>query len=435
MSDAGSLMWERACKVIPGGNMLLSKNRNLYSPSLWPTYYSRVKGSRVWDLENKEYIDFSSNGVGACSLGHGNEYVDGKVIEAINKGVMSSLNTPNEVLLAEKLIELHPWADMVRLARTGGEANSIAIRISRASTGRDKVAICGYHGWHDWYLAANINSKENLDDHLLPGLSASGVPKSLENTIVPLKFNNLEDLEKLEDREIGTVKIEVARAYSVSPDYLHQLRRVCTTNRINLIFDECTSGFRQEFGGFHKQYDVCPDMCMLGKALGNGYAITAVLGTEEIMSHATETFISSTFWTEAIGPAAALATLEEMKKLKSWVKLPLIGKKVKNIWNDEAKRMGLPIQVEGIDSLPTFRFLTDKNLEYKTLFTESMLEKGFLATTLFYPTVTHTEEEILLYRVPINETFRKLAEIYHTSNPPELHCKGKIAKPTFNRMT
>ena len=150
----------------------------------------RAKGDFIWDLDGNKFLDFSGNGVGACSLGHANKKIDNAVLKAVKNGVMSTLNNPNEVYLAEYLISLHPWSNMARFARSGGEANAIAIRIARTFTDRQKIAICGYHGWHDWYLAANLSSKDNLKDHLLEGLGSKGVPRSLVNTIVPLRYNN-----------------------------------------------------------------------------------------------------------------------------------------------------------------------------------------------------------------------------------------------------
>ena len=394
----GNNLWDRALKHIPGGNMLLSKNKNLFSPDYWPSYYSKAKGACVWDLDGNKYLDFSSNGVGACSLGHANENIDNHVIEALKNGVMSTLNCPNEVYLAEYLIALHPWANMARFARSGGEANAIAIRIARCFTNRQKIAICGYHGWHDWYLAANLSSKDNLKDHLLEGLGSKGVPNSLADTIVPLRYNNFDDLRFIKDnKDIAAVKMEVVRSTSPKKGYLEEIKDICEENKILLIFDECTSGFREFFGGIHLKFNIHPDMCMLGKALGNGYAISAVLGKEQVMQSACETFISSTFWTEAIGSSAALATLEEMKEIKSWEKLPRLGRKVKDIWKNNSKKYNVPITINGIDALPTFNFNTYESDGFKTVFTQNMLEEGFLASTLFYPTTAHNDQHINKY--------------------------------------
>tara|TARA_B100001989_G_C24551861_1_gene475891 strand:+ start:33758 stop:35080 length:1323 start_codon:yes stop_codon:yes gene_type:complete len=432
----GLNLWNEALDVIPGGNMLLSKNKNLYSPSLWPCYYSKVKGSNVWDIDGNKYLDFSSNGVGACSLGHANKNVDSEVIKTIKNGVMSSLNTPLEVSLSKTLISLHSWSNMCRLARTGGEANSIAIRIARAYSGKDKIAICGYHGWHDWYLAANLKGKDTLKDHLLEGLGSKGVPNLLSGSIIPLRFNNFEDLDLLSNNnEIAALKMEVTRTVPPKENYLEKIRKICDKKNIILIFDECTTGFRESYGGIHLNYGINPDMCMFGKALGNGYAISAIIGKREIMMAACETFISSTFWTEAVGPAAGTAALKQMKKLKSWEKLPKIGKQVKEIWSRSASKHNLQIQINGIDALPTFQFICDKPEGFKTALTELMLEKGFLATTLFYPTVAHSKQNLNDYKEALDDTFKQISRELNSSNgDPSNLCKNGFCKPTFKRL-
>lgn len=433
-TKTGQSLWEKASALIPGGNMLLSKHKNIYSPGLWPCYYSRCKGSKVWDLDDNEYIDFSSNGVGACSLGHAFEPIDSAVVQAIQKGVMSSLNSPIEVELAQLLVDLHPWADMARFARSGGEANAIAIRIARAYSGRDTVAICGYHGWHDWYLAANLDDDSSLDQHLLEGLSPVGVPKQLAGTIVPIRFNNFDDLELLKSGSIGVLKMEVTRNVPPLDNYLETIRQICNQYNIVLIFDECTTGFRQQYGGLHLSYSVKPDMAMFGKALGNGYAISAVIGKSSIMKMAVDSFISSTFWTESIGPTAAVATLKQMSLLSSWEKLPKLGSMVKDIWRHCACKYDLPITIQGIDALPTFTFDLPHFLAYKTVFTEQMLLAGFLASTSFYPTIAHTQAEIELYGYSVDRVFSSLSSTFYSGGSISSQCATIPCSPTFKRL-
>src|SRR3990167_5176137 len=334
MSDDIQDLWNRAKRVIPGGNMMLSKRAEMFVPGKWPTYFSKAKGCRVWNLDGREYIDMCAMGIGTNTLGYGHPEVDDAVHKTIDAGNMSTLNCPEEVYLAERLVELHPWADMVRLARTGGEANAIAIRIARAASGRDQVAICGYHGWHDWYLAANLGDEENLAGHLLPGLEHKGVPQNLRGSVLPFRYNNFPELEALvRDHDIGVIKMEVSRNMGPEDGFLEKVRKLATDKSIVLIFDECTSGFRQTFGGLHKLYGVEPDMAMFGKALGNGYAITAAIGKRAVMEAAQSTFISSTFWTERIGPTAGLKTLEVMEKLQSWEVVAGIGRQIRLGWN------------------------------------------------------------------------------------------------------
>jgi len=386
----GQKLWKRAKTIIPGGNMLLSKRSEMFLPNQWPAYFSRAKGCHVWDLDGKKYVDMSIMGIGTNILGYGHPAVDEAVRQVVRKGNMSTLNCPEEVYLAEKLIELHPWAEMVRLARSGGEANAIAIRIARAASGKEKVAVCGYHGWHDWYLSANLADDHNLDGHLLPGLEPKGVPRNLKGTVFPFRYNQYEELESLVKREgIGIVKMEVERNESPKPGYLQKIRKLCSERGIVLIFDECTSGFRETFGGLHKKYGVDPDMAMFGKALGNGYAITAVIGRRPVMEAAQSTFISSTFWTERIGPAAALRTLEVMKGEESWKQITLIGKNIRKKWQRLADEHKLQIEHWGLPALAGFTFKSPHALAYKTLLTQEMLKKGYLVGNSIYACIAH----------------------------------------------
>ena len=197
----GQLLWSKAKKIISGGNMLFSKRPDAYLPELWPAYFKKTNGCKVTDIDNNEYYDVSNMSVGTNTLGYSNKEVDKVVKKIINSGNMSTLNAPEEVYLAEKLLKMHKWADQVRFARTGGEANSIAIRLARASTTKKNIAFCGYHGWHDWYLAANIKSN-NLSKHLLNGLNVEGVPKILKKTIFPFMYNDFKTLEKIVKKKI-----------------------------------------------------------------------------------------------------------------------------------------------------------------------------------------------------------------------------------------
>ena len=412
----GQKLWQRAKQVIPGGNMLLSKRSEMFLPDGWPAYFSKTKGCYVWDLDNKKYIDFALMGVGTNILGYSYKEVDDAVKKIINQGNMSSLNCPEEVYLAEKLLELNPWAGMVRYARSGGEANAIAVRIARAASGKDNIAICGYHGWHDWYLAANISSDDQLSGHLLPGLEPKGVPKNLEGTVFPFEYNDFEKLESLvKNQNIGVVKMEVIRNKGPEKDFLRKVRDLCNKKNIVLIFDECTSGFRETFGGIYKKYDVIPDIVIFGKAIGNGYALTAIVGKTEIMSEAQSTFISSTFWTERIGPTAALKTLQIMEKLKTWEEITKIGNEIRVIWKKIATENNLDIHIGGIPALSNFSF-SKNNQIFKTFITQEMLKKGFLASTSVYASIAHTEGNLNRYYDSLNDVFRLISKYYNDTD-------------------
>ena len=430
----GQKLWKHAKNVIPGGNMLLSKRAEMFLPDQWPAYFSKAKGCKVWDLDGKEYIDLSIMGIGTNSLGYGHPEVDEAVIQTVMAGNMSTLNCPEEVYLAEKLIEIHPWADMARFARSGGEANAIAIRIARAASGKDKVAICGYHGWHDWYLAANLGDSKSLGGHLLPGLEPNGVPEHLRGTVFPFTYNDLEELETLlRTQDIGVIKMEVSRNHGPEDNFLHKVRKLATDKNIILIFDECTSGFRQTFGGLHKMYGVEPDMAMFGKALGNGYAITGVIGKREIMQAAQKTFISSTFWTERIGPTAALKTLEVMERERSWEVITAKGNRIADTWRRLAAENELSITLAGLPALISFNFNSPNALAYKTLITQEMMKKGYLASNSVYACTEHTDEILDAYFEELSKIFPIIKDC-ETGRDVLALLEGPICHAGFKRL-
>jgi glutamate-1-semialdehyde 2,1-aminomutase len=392
----GQKLWKRAKNVIPGGNMLLSKRAEMFLPDHWPAYFSKAKDCRVWDLDGREYIDMSIMGIGTNTLGYGHPEVDEAVRKTIDAGNMSTLNCPEEVYLAERLVELHPWADMVRFARSGGEANAIAIRIARAAAGRSKVAFCGYHGWHDWYLAANLADESKLVGHLLPGLEPNGVPNSLRETIFPFTYNHFDELEAVvSEHDIGVIMMEVSRNEKPRDAFLEKVR---------------TSGFRESLGGLHKVYGVEPDIAIFGKALGNGYAITAIIGRKEIMQAAQTSFISSTFWTERIGPTAGLKTLEVMERTQSYGQITRTGEDIVNGWQRLAKKHALKISVSGLPSMAGFNFNALNSLAYKTLITQEMLKKGYLASNGIYVCTEHTEAVVGAYLEALDSVFGLISE-------------------------
>jgi glutamate-1-semialdehyde 2,1-aminomutase len=434
--NTGQKLYKRAKRVIPGGNMLLSKRPEMFLPEKWPAYFSKSKGCKVWDLDGNEYIDMSIMGIGTNTLGYGHPEVDEAVMKTVKDGNMSTFNCPEEVYLAEKLVEMHPWADMVRFARAGGEINSVAVRIARASTGKDKIAICGYHGWHDWYLSTNLNSDKNLDGHLLPGLQPNGVPRGLTGTTLPFNYNDIEQLEQLikdNKGEIAAIKMEVSRNEGPKDDYLQKVRDLATENNIILIFDECTSGFRETFGGLHKKYDVEPDLAIFAKALGNGYAISACIGRQEFMQAAQQTFISSTFWTERVGPTAALKTLEVMEREKSWKTITKIGNNISSQWQSLADKHDLNISTWGLPALSGYTFNLPNALSYKTLITQEMLKKGYLAANSVYACTEHTQELVDGYFSELDPIFAIIRECEEGLDVNTL-LEGPVCHSGFKRL-
>jgi len=431
----GQKLWQKAKKIIPGGTQLLSKTSEQFLPEYWPSYYKKAKGISVWDLDGNKFLDFSIMGVGSCILGYADPDVNKDVKKVINNGNMCTLNSPEEVELAELLLKIHPWAGKVRYARTGGEAMAIAVRIGRAFSGKDKIAFCGYHGWHDWYLSANLAGDKNLDGHLLPGLKPLGVPRGLYGTAFPFTYNHIEELEVIiKNNEIGVIVMEPIRSYYPENGFLEKVRTLANKNKAVLIFDEITSGFRMNIGGVHKTLGVEPDIVVYAKAMSNGYAMAAVVGRENIMDKAEESFISSTYWTERIGPTAALATIKKMKRENVPSHLIKIGEQITNVWKEIANESGLKIKISGIPPLTKFSFCYENSQELITLFTQEMLERGFLARDSVYVSYSHKETDVEIYMSAVKEVFKKIKKGMDTNKISKM-LKGPVAHTGFKRLT
>lgn len=413
----------------------MSKRSERFLPDYWPAFFKRAKGVEITDLDGKTYIDMSIMGIGACVLGYADDDVNEAVKKVIDAGSMGTLNSPEEVELAEVLLKLHPWAEKVRYARTGGEACAIAVRIGRAYSKKDTVAFCGYHGWHDWYLAANLADNKNLDGHLLPGLNPLGVPRGLLGTALPFEYNHIEQLESIvKKQDIGVIIMEPMRHQEPKGDFLQKVRSIADRIEAVLIFDEVSSGFRMTLGGVHMKYNVIPDIAVFGKAISNGFPMGAILGKEKVMDVAQDTFISSTYWTERTGPAAALATIKKMKEKNVPAHLEKIGSRIGEGWKELANKHGLNITVHGPASLVNFAFNYDNSLALRTLFTQEMLKRGFLASGTVYVSFSHTAEHLKAYFNSVDEVFSIIAGALEKNNVHEL-LKGPVASDDFRRLT
>ena len=411
MNSSGVKLYREAKGLIPGGTQLLSKRPEMFAPEVWPAYFSKAKGCRVWDLDGREFIDMSIMSVGACILGYADDEVDDAVCAAIRKGVNSSLNCPEEVELAKALLELHPWFGMARFCRSGGEAMSMAIRIARAHAKRDVVLFSGYHGWTDWYLAANLGDERGLDGQLMPGLEPNGVPRGLAGTAIPFDANSIESLrEKVKGREktIAAIVIEPARGEDAPAGYLRDLRELASEIGAVLVFDEITSGFRMCAGGIHRNYGVYPDIAVFAKSMANGYAMAAVLGTERVMQAAQTTFISSTNWTDRVGPAAALATLRKYLLQQVEQKLIAAGNAVKDIWKEASLASGVEVKISGLPTLAALSASRADGSEFNTKFTIEMLKLGFLGFRQFKPSLAHDQGCLTAYSEAAHTVFQRL---------------------------
>ena len=433
----GQELYKRAKEIIPGGTQLLSKRPEMWLPEQWPSYYSRAKGCEVWDLDGNHYYDMSIMGVGANVLGYAFDEVDQAAKKAIDRGSMCTLNAPEEVELAEALLDLHPWADMVRYAKAGGEAMATAARIARAYTGKDIVLVCGYHGWHDWYLSANLTKGDPLADVHLKGLAPAGVPKGLAGTNLIFHYNQEEEFEALvkENRgKIAAVIMEPIRNDYPNPGYLEKIREITEAEGIVLIFDEITAGFRLCPGGSHLKLGVNPDIAVFAKAMTNGYPVSAIVGKRDVMEAAQETFISSTFWTERIALAAALESIRCYQKYKVDEVQSRVGGRVKEGWLRAAERQGIKIHVSGILPLIHFEFLYENPLIYKTFFTQQMLKKGYLAATGLYVSLAHTESIIEEYLAACENVFEEIGKICLEGKEIMEYLDGPVCHAGFERL-
>lgn len=426
--------YDRAKEIIPGATQLLSKRAEMFAPDQWPAYYSEADGTMVTDLDGNEYVDMSIMGVGACILGYGDDNVDAAVQKAIDNGSMSTLNPPEEVELAERLLDLHDWADMVRFGRPGGEAMAMSVRLARAYSGVETVAFCGYHGWHDWYLAANLASKENLEDYLLPGLNPVGVPQSLTGTSKPFHYNDADELEAIAaEDDLAAIVMEPIRYAKPEDGFLERVQEIAEREDAPLIVDEITSGFRVGLGGYHEKFDIEPDIAVYGKAMGNGYPISAVVGKEWVLDEAQESFISSTFWTERIGPTAALATIEKFEAESVGDHLVKIGEQITSGWEDLAEDHGLPLKTKGLKPLTTFVINHDDGQAAQTLFTQEMLNQGYLAGSSVYTSFAHTQAGVDDYLETVDNVFDTVATALEEGTIHD-QLQGPVAHSKFERL-
>ncbi len=429
-------LYTQAKQLIPGGTQLLSKRPEMFLPEKWPSYYKKAKGVEIWDLDDKKYIDMSIMGIGACVLGYANDKVDEAVKRAIDNGSMSTLNSYEEVELARKLITLHPWAQMARFAKTGGEINAVAIRIARAYSKKDKITFCGYHGWHDWYIAANLSDDKSLDGQLLPGLSPAGVPKTLQGTALPFHYGKIAELKEIVSKnknEIGVIIMEVMKSQEINLEFLRQVRKVADEIGAVLIFDEVSSGFRATTGGMHMLYDIKPDMMTLGKALGNGYPITAVLGKKDIMEAAQESFISSTYWTERLGFVAALEVIRQFEKCGVVDHLKKIDQRIRAGLTKLFSTKGLDVEVVGMPAVPILAIKEEKPLVLKTLITQEMLKMGFLASNVIFVSSAHTEEVIDEYLKNMEDVLSRIV-LAKKNGKLENMLEGPVCHGGFKRL-
>ena len=347
----------------------------------------------------------ASMGIGCCMCGYANETINKEVKSAIYEGSMSSLNCFEELILAEKLLEMHSFEGMVRYAKTGGEAMTIAVRIARAFTNKDIIAFTGYHGWHDWYLSANLENSTNLNVHLLPDLKVGGVPKCLKGTTIPFEFNNIEQLKEIIDKnDVGVIIIEPMRHEYPKNNFLENVQKIAKKIGAVVIYDCITIGFRE----------IVPelaDIYVYAKAISNGYPMAAIVGKRKIMESCENTFISSTYWTERIGLVAAIATLRFMKENNVMNYVWHRGNDIGFGWMHLATQFDLDVTILPPNSLITLKFNYKNAKELEDLFKIEMLKRGYIAGLGVYSSFAHTKEIINTYLENVKEVFKTLKEV------------------------
>ena len=423
-------LFAQALDTIPGGTQLFSRRPDRYVPGATPMYIERGKGGRIWDVDGNEYIDFMM-GVGPVILGHCYDAVDEAVIAQVHKGNVYSTNSPLEVELAAELIETIPCAEMVRFGKCGGEIDAVAVRIARGYTGRDKVAFCGYHGWHDWYLAANLGDDSTLDGHLMPGLDVRGVPKALRGTIFPFEYNNADSLRALFDAhpgEIGCVIMEPMRSGAPEPGFLESVRDLAHERGAVLVFDEVITGFRVALGGAQEFTGVTPDLATFAKAMSNGYPLAAVCGRREVMETVSSMFISSTYWSEATGLAAGLATIRELRAKDALKRIWATGERLQAGMNDLAVKHGLDLAVKGLPPVQKLDVhCEDAHLKRQiiTVYIQELLRRSILTGAVTYICYQHTDADIETMLAACDEAFGVIAKGLAENNLPSLIEAGE----------
>ncbi|WP_395745713.1 aminotransferase class III-fold pyridoxal phosphate-dependent enzyme [Prosthecobacter sp.] len=410
-AHSGPQLWEEAKTKISCGTGLLSKRAHLFDPQSWPSYFSRAKGAWLWDLDGRRYTDFTG-GVGAILLGHADDEVNAAVKRRVNLGSYATLASPDEVKLADALLELHPWAGKVRYARGGGEALGLAVRIARAATGKSGIAFCGYHGWSDWYLAANLSDDAALDGHLLPGLQPLGVPRELAGTAVPFRYNDPDSfkaaMQKLDGR-LAAVVMEPMRSELPRDGFMQKVIDACHAAGAVYVLDEVTSGWRYGFPGAAPVLGIEPDIAVYAKAMSNGYPAGAIVGRNEVMDAANSSFISSSYWTDGVGTAASLACIGKMRREKVQPYVWKLGERLQSGLREIAARHPeLQLNTGGMPCAPSLVFA---NPAAKPLMIRHMLQRGYLMSSQLYVTWSHGDEMVAAMLAALDETLAEVAKM------------------------
>jgi glutamate-1-semialdehyde 2,1-aminomutase len=380
-------MLARALGSIPLGSQTFSKSKTQYPFGVSPYFLARGKGSHVWDVDGNKYIDFV-NGLASITLGYSDPDVDAAVKNQLEQGVIFSLPHPIEAEVAEKIVEMVPCAEQVRFGKNGSDATSGAIRLARAHTGRDRIAVCGYHGWQDWYIGSTLRNR--------------GVPQAVSSLTHAFEYNNLDSLHKLfaeHPGEFAAVILEPMNVAYPQPGFLESVRDLTHAHGALLIFDETITGFRFANGGAQELFKVTPDLATFGKGLANGYAVAAVAGPEHLMRLMEDIFFSFTFGGETLSLAASLATMNKLQREPVVRTLAERGQQIVDGVQSLISQTGAAGFL-GISGHPSWAFLTIKDTpkcsmwEMKTLLLQEMFARGILTLGTHNISYAHSHDDI-----------------------------------------
>ncbi|MEX0734719.1 MAG: aminotransferase class III-fold pyridoxal phosphate-dependent enzyme [Steroidobacteraceae bacterium] len=377
----------RAERTIPLGSQTFSKSRTQFPFGVSPYFVTHGRGSRVWDVDGNEYIDFV-NGLAAITLGYNDEEVNEAVRRQLELGVIFSLPHPLEAEVAELICDMVPCAEMVRFGKNGSDATSGAIRLARAHTNRDRVAVCGYHGWQDWYIGSTSRNR--------------GVPQATRDLTHTFAYNEPEPLRELLERhqgEFAAVILEPMNAIEPKPGFLERVKELAHAHGALLVFDETITGFRYSNAGAQGFFGVTPDLATFGKGLANGFPISAVAGPRQLMRLMEEIFFSFTFGGETLSLAAAKATLLKLRREPVTQRIAAKGSRCRGAIDDQIRSYGLT-ETFSVSGHPSWLFFNIRDshgrssLEIKTLYLQEMFAQGILTIGTFNLSDAHTDEDI-----------------------------------------
>ncbi len=382
--DESQTIWRRAEKLIPSGTQTLSKAPGQFVEGVYPKYLVRGQGAYVWDADDNRYIDYPL-ALGAILLGHAYPAVTEAVTRQIKKGSLYTLMHPLEVEVAELLVDMVPCAEMVRFGKNGSDATTAAIRVARSYTGREHVAFCGYHGWQDWYACTTSRD--------------AGLPKGLKQFMHPFAWNDLSGLAEVFDQRPGQVAAVILEVPAAPPqdDFLENVKELTQRNGAVLIFDEIATGFRFARGGVQELYGVRPDLACLGKAMANGFPLSAVVGAKDLMKELDKVFFSMTFGGETASLAAAKATLLELRSQPVVEHIWRLGRRWRRGFEEIRRAVDAPVSLEGHPPRSVFAFEAVQGYDPATLralFLQETIRRGILFGLPIYVSYSHTPADI-----------------------------------------